>query len=52
MAVSTAVVTETLVVPVTPLKAALIVTVPAFNDVSKPDAVTVAMVESELCQVT
>ena len=45
-------VTVALAVPETPFSEAVIVTVPAFNEFSKPDAPTVAMVGSELCHVT
>ena len=44
--------TVTPVFPETEFIEAVIVTVPAFNEVSIPDALTVATVASELCQVT
>jgi hypothetical protein len=45
-------VTVTVEVPVTELIAAVIVTVPAFREVSIPELLTVAIVASELCHVT
>ena len=50
--VSTADVTVTLALPVTELIVAVMLTVPAFSDVSIPELLTVATVGSELCQVT
>jgi hypothetical protein len=42
----------TLAVPVTELRTAETVTVPALSDFSMPVLLTVATVESELCHVT
>jgi hypothetical protein len=44
--------TVTFEVPETEFIEAVIVTVPAFNEVSIPEALTVATVASELCQLT